>query len=167
MRKALSWVGTVLAGLVAAAAVATAFVSADIERTARGSVDGARELLAARIAVAEAEKELGGGDIGSAIESAREANARAEDVGAITAKVVASLRPTGRTAKAITNSSKRSAENVAFTRRQASAANDLIGAVAGYQQAAVRLADRTNDALRRILDALRRTNRSFPNPGPP
>jgi hypothetical protein len=165
--KILSWVGAVVAGLVAAASIAMAFVSANVEGTARGSLAGARELLAARIAVAEAEKELGGSDIGSAIASAREANARAEDVGAITADIVASLRPTGRTAKAITESSKRSAENVGFTRRQATVANDLVGAVAGYQQAAARLADRTNDALRRILQALRRTNRSFPNPGPP
>jgi hypothetical protein len=167
VKKTLGWVGAVAAGLLATASIAMAFVSSDVERTARASLEGARELLAARVAVAEAEKALGGSDIGSAIASAREANARAEDVGSITADIVASLRPTGRTAKAITESSKRSAENVGFTRRQAAAANDLVGAVAGYQHAAARLADRTNDALQRILQALRRTNRSFPNPGPP
>ena len=53
----------------------------------------------------------------------------------------------------------------AFTRRQATVANDLIGAVAGYQQAASKLAKETNEALERILAALRETNRSFPNLG--
>lgn len=167
MRRVLPWIGTALAGMVAATAILVAFVSANLERTARQSLDGAHELFAARLAVAEAEKELGGGGIDDAIESARKANERAEEVGKITARLVATLNPAARTAGAITGSSRRSAQNVSFTRRQAEAANGLIGAVAGYQAAAARLAERTNTALERILKALRKTNRSFPGTGGP
>ena len=161
--KVLGWAGAVAAGLVAAVCIALAFISANVERTAQESLRGGLELHAARIAVAEAEKELGEGDIAGAIESAREANERAERVGEVTAELVATLRPTSRTATAITDSSRRSAKNVAFTRRQAEAANDLVGAVAGYQQAASDLARKTNAALERILAALRKTNRSIPD----
>jgi hypothetical protein len=149
--------------LLAAGTIAIAFVSADVNGTAQGSLDGARALFSARLQVAQAEKELGEGNIDAAIASAQQANERAEKVGSITAELVATLRPTGRTAKAVADSSRRSAQNVAFTRRHAGAANELIGAVAGYQVAAARLADRTNEALERILAALRKTNRSFPN----
>lgn len=167
MRKVLAWCGAIVAGLVAALSIVLVFVSANVSHTARESLRGALELHAARLNVAAAEKELGGGDIEGAIESARKANARAETVGTITEELVATLRPTSRTAAAITESSRRSAENVAFTRRQAAVANDLIGAVAGYQQAASKLAKDTNEALERILAALRETNRSIPNIGFP
>ena len=167
MKRILPWIGAVLSGLLACVAIAMAFVSANVSRTAHSSLQGALELHSARLSVAAAERELGGGDIDAAIESARQANARAKTVGAITEELVATLRPTSRTAAAITKSSERSAQNVAFTRRQASVANDLIGAVAGYQRAASRLAGETNQALERILAALRETNRSFPNLGPP
>lgn len=166
MRRALPWVGAIVAGIVAAVSIALAFVSASVQGSAQESLDGARELFAARVAVAQAEKELGSGDIDSAIASAREANRRAEQVGTITAEIVARLRPTGRRVKTITASARRGSSDVAFTRRQAAAANDLIGAVAGYQTAAADLADKTNAALRRILNALRETNRSFPDPQP-
>ena len=167
MKSVLAWIGAVLAGVVAAAAIAMAFVSANLNRTAQDSLHGALELHGARLSVAAAEKELGGGDIQGALESARRANARAETVGAVTEELVATLRPTSKRAAAITESSRRSAENVAFTRRQATVANDLIGAVAGYQQAASKLAQDTNEALERILAALKETNRSFPNLGAP
>lgn len=167
MRKLLSWAGAVAAGLVAALSIVLAFVSANLDRTAQESLQGGLELHAARLAVADAEEKLGDGDIEGAIGSARKANERAERVGEVTAELVRTLRPTSRTAAAITRSSRRSAKNVAFTRRQAESANSLIGAVAGYQQVASELARETNAALERILAALRRTNRSIPTrPGP-
>lgn len=163
MRRALPWAGALAAGIVAAVSIGIAFISASVQGSAQESLDGARELFAARVAVAQAEKELGSADIDAAITSAREANRRAEEVGEITAEIVAYLRPTGKRARAITASARRGAGDVAFTRRHAIAANDLIGAVAGYQTAAADLADRTNTALKRILNALRETNRSFPD----
>jgi hypothetical protein len=167
MKKVLGWLGAIVAGLVAALAIVLVFVSAGLSRTAQESLNGALELHAARLNVAAAEKELGEGDIEGAIDAARKANARAETVGAITEELVATLRPTSRTAAAIAESSRRSAKNVAFTRRQAAVANDLVGAVAGYQQAASKLANDTNEALERILAALRETNRSIPDIGVP
>ena len=161
--RVMGWTGAVAAGLLAALSIVLVFVSANLERTAQDSLEGGLKLHAARLAVAAAEKELGDGNIEGAIASARKANERAEAVGKVTAELVATLRPTSRTAAAITDSSERSARNVTFTRRQADAANELIGAIAGYQQASSRLARRTNSALERILTALRETNRSFPN----
>jgi len=154
--------GVALAGLVMVASGAAFFVAADAKRTADSTVEQAERLYTARLGVARAQEDLGRSDLDSAITSAGQANATADKVKAVTTRIAGLLEAAEATAAATARTSRRAVGNVTLTRRQTVASGDVLAAIAGYQRAASTFAADTNSALRRILTALRETNRSFP-----
>lgn len=158
--------GLVLATLLALGSVAIAVVSATTKAQALSTLESAHRLYDARLGVMEAQEELGESDLDDAVESAGRANATAERVKAITTDIADLLFSAETAAKATSSTSKRAVENVTLTRRQTAATSDVLAVIAGYQRAASGFADNTNAALKRILRALRKTNRSFPGQGP-
>lgn len=161
MRRALPWFGVVAAALPLLLALVLTFVAVSAQRTASGSLDSAQRLFDAREAVAEAQAQLGDTDLKEGIEAGREANAVALRVRRVTARIVRLLEPTERATRATVASARRGTQGAIVTRRDTAAAADIIAAVNGYQKAATRYATQTNRALRRILVALRETNRTF------
>lgn len=159
-------VGVALAALLAVGSVAIAVVSATTKAQAHSTLESAHRLYEARLGVMKAEEALGGSDLDTAVESAGRANATAEKVKTITTDIADLLASAEAAARATSSTSKRAVENVTLTRRQTGATSDVLAVIAEYQQAASAFADDTNAALRRILRALRKTNRSFPGGGP-
>ena len=156
------WIGVVLAGFALAGSLGMFAVSMQTRSDANASLDGARRLHAARLQVAEAQKELGSSDLSDAVRSARSANAIAIEVGEATSKIVALLENTDDAAANIARAARRGTQGAVFTRRQSEIVGDALGAIAGYQSAASTFSKDTNRSLQRILVALRKTNEEFP-----
>ena len=161
-RAMKKWIGVVLAGLALAGSLGMFVVSMQTRSDAKASLEGARQLYAARLQVAEAQKELGNSDLSDAVQSARSANAIAIEVGEATSKIVALLEDTDDAAANIAQAARRGTQGAVFTRRQSEIVGDALGAIAGYQNAASAFSKDTNRSLRRILVALRKTNEEFP-----
>ena len=159
MRK---WIGVALTALALAGSLGMFAVSMQTRSDANASLEGARQLHAARLHVAAAQKELGNSDLSDAVQSARSANAIAIKVGEATSKIVALLENTDDAAANIARAARRGTQGAVFTRRQSEIVGDALGAIAGYQSAASTFSKETNRSLQRILSALRRTNRDFP-----
>jgi hypothetical protein len=162
VRRALPWLGVAGSALALVAAVVWSVVALGAESTAHDARDGAYRLLQARIAVADAQRKLGGTDLEDALAAARGANETARRVGAITRNIVALLTPTERTAAGAQRSAVRGVRSATVAHRQTTIAARVLGVISGYQSSASRQALETNVALRRILAALRKTNASFP-----
>ena len=156
------WIGVVAASLALAGSLGMLAVAIQTRSDAGESLDGARALYAARLQVAEAQKELGSSDLSDAVRSARSANAVAIEVGEATSKIVALLEDTDDAAGDIARAARRGTQGAVFTRRQSEIVGDALGAIAGYQSAASTFSEKTNRALQRILVALRKTNEEFP-----
>ena len=163
MKRALP---LVLAALLAFGSVAIAVVSATTKAQARSTLDSALRLYEARLGVMRAQEALGESDLDDAVASATRANETAERVKAITTDIADLLASAETAAQATSSTSKKAVKNVTLTRRQTAATSDVLAVIAGYQRAASGFADETNAALRRILKAIRKTNRSFPGGGP-
>lgn len=145
----------------AGAALATAWVS---ERQARTTMDGAIRLREAQVAVARAERKVGGSDIEKALASINSSNVIAGRIGKLTAQIVLVLEPTARTAIQSFSLARRGARGAAESKRLIQSVADALAAIASYQESGSASAEVTNAALRRILRSLRRTNRTFPGP---
>jgi hypothetical protein len=156
------WAGLVLAALVAVASFGALVVATRSKSQAHSSLEDAIRLREARLDVARAERALGGSDIGDAVRSGRKANAVALRVGTLTDRIVDLLAPLSDSTKEAVEQGRRGIRNSVVARRQTEVAAEILGAIAGYQHAAVTDADETNAALRRILSALRETNESIP-----
>ena len=156
--------GLAVSALLALASLSVAVVAAGAKVQARGSLSGAQQLYEARLGVARAQEALGSSDLHDAVASAGRANETAEKVRAITTEIADLLASAEAVAGSTSETSQRAVRNVALTRRQTRASGDLLALIAGYQRAATSFAADTNSALRRILRAVRRTNRSFPGP---
>ncbi len=162
MKRTLPWIVVALCGLLALGSAVALIASFQVRAQAQGALLSQMKLYSAREHVAEAQEALGDADIRDALTGAREANIAAERVGVVTQRIVRLLRPMTRTADVIATSARSGLRGARFARQQTEVAAQLLGAIAEYQNAAGVYADGTNEALRRILDALRRTNRSFP-----
>ena len=162
MRTASRWVALFVCALLAVASFGALAVATRSKSQAHSSLEDAIRLRQARIHVAEAQRALGGSDIGDAVRSANEANEIALRVGSLTKRVVTLLAPLSGTTKEAVEQGRRGVRNSVVAKRQTKVAADILGAIAGYQRSAVENADLTNKALRRILRALRETNESFP-----
>ena len=163
MRK---WIGVALAAVLLAGSAGMFFVALGARSDAGDTLDGARLLYAARLDVAEAERQLGNSDLDEAVQSARSANSVAIEVGRATSKIVGLLRDTDDAAASIADAARRGTRGAVFTRRQTEIVGEALGAIAGYQRAASRFSKDTNRSLERILAALRGTNEDFPGGGP-
>ena len=162
MRRVLAIVSLTLA-LVLLAAAGTALAAALIsERQAARSADDALRLRAAQVEVARAQRTVGSGDIEGAIGSIRRANTIAVRIDRLTSQILGLLSPTARSVAGTISLARRAARNAAQSRRLTQAVSGALAAIAAYQQSASSYGRITNRALRKILLALRRTNRSFP-----
>lgn len=157
--------------LALAASALCALGAAGAAVVAERSAAGARATLAdtvrlqrARAEVARAEAALGGTDLDDAIARAQRANAVAERVQALTARIVALLEPARADADALIGAARGSLSALRSARAGAGRAAELLAALAGYQRAAGSSAAATNASLRRILAALEELNRSLPGP---
>ena len=162
MRRVLPIVALTLA-LVLLAAAGTALAAAWIsERQAARSADDALALRAAQVEVARTQRSVGGSDIEGAIASIRRANAIAVGIDRLTSHILGLLDPTARSVAGTISLARRGARNAAQSRRLTQTVSGALAAIAAYQQSGSSYGRVTNRALRRILRALRRTNRSFP-----
>ena len=159
--KLLRWAGPLLAGILAVTSVVVMTASIESARDARSAFQGAQRLYAGRLEVARAEEQLGTADAGDAAEGARRANAVALRVKARIGALADVLLETAGIARELTSATERGSRSAAFARRQTTVAADALAAIAAYQQAATRYSKSNNNSLRRILNALRRTNEQF------
>jgi len=97
-----------------------------------------------------------------ALRSIQEANAIAVRIDGLTSRILARLGPTARSAGATISLARSGARSAARSRRLTQSVAGALQAIASYQLAGSGDASITNAALRRILRALRRTNRNFP-----
>ena len=160
-RRAASWVGIALAGLVTIGSIGTLTLALGTHADATASLERARRLEDAQEAVARAEAQLGESDLQTAVATAERANATALEVKSLIERMVRLLAPTRETAGSIVASARSGTSNVVYAHRQTELAAQLLGAIAGYQGSATESARKSNRALERILAALRETNRSF------
>jgi hypothetical protein len=156
------WIGLAVASVLMVAAFGALVVATQSKSRAQSSLVDAIRLREARLDVARAQKALGGSNIKDAGRSGRRANAVALRVGVLTERIVDLLTPLSGSTKEAVNQGRRGIRNSVVARKETKTAAAILGAIAGYQRAAVDDADLTNRALRRILAALRETNESIP-----
>jgi hypothetical protein len=162
MKRSLPWVVVALCGLLALGSAVALIASFQVRAQSQSALLSQMKLYSAREHVAQAQEALGDADIKDALTGAREANTAAERVAVVTRRIVRLLRPMTRTADVIATSARTGLRGARFARRQTEVAAQLLGAIAEYQNAASAYSDGTTEALGRILNALRRTNGSFP-----
>jgi predicted ATPase len=148
--------------LVAALGLGSTVVAFRSKAQAHSSLEQALDLREARLQVARAQRALGSSDIEDAARSGARANEVALRVGEQTDRIAALLRPLRAAAVRTTSAGRRGIRGTVATRRQTEVAADVLEALAAYQHEASANATATNRALKRILAALRKTNREFP-----
>lgn len=158
----MKWLALVASALVCAASAGGLFVAVTSKSQASDSLEQAIRLRRARIDVANAQRELGGSDLSDAAASGRKANAIALRVGRHTRRIANLLEPLGVSARRSVALGRRGIRSAITARRQTKIAAEVLAAIAGYQRSATEYATTTNSALRRILKALRETNKSVP-----
>lgn len=165
MSRTLSWTAAVLSGLLALGSGAALTVAA-LERDAAGTaLRGSIRSREAERSVVRAQGRLTGADVGEALDSIRRANEAADRVAGLTRRLVGLLEATLAETTGAVEASREGASRTVTARRETDLAAQLLAAIAGYQASASDSAAATNRALRRILEALRATNREFPGPG--
>lgn len=162
--KALRVLALVLSCLLAAASAGGLFVALTTSSSAAGALRSALELRSARIELADAQDQVGESDLGDVVAGARDANTTALGVGEATQKILDLLRPTAAAAKRSIASARAGARGATLTRRQTTAAAEVLATISAYQTSASRYSALTNRDLMRILEALRKTNESFERP---
>ncbi len=164
MRRALPWLQLTGAALACAIGLAMFGVGATTFKNAADARRSAATLHEARLQVAETQEQMGDSNLDEAVEGAENANASALRVKDITEQIADLLHVTRVDAAAIGASSRRGAATVVATRRQAETAAEALAAISAYQRSATASTVRTNQALVRILRALRETNEDFRRP---
>lgn len=159
--RTLRWTGALLAGLLAVASIVVMTASIESATDARRALEGAERLYAGRLAVARAEEQLGSADASDAAEGARRANAVALRVKARIGALADGILETAESARVLTSATEEGTRSAEFARRQTTVVADALAAIAAYQRAATRYSADNNVSLRRILDALRKTNEQF------
>ena len=162
MSRALVWVAVVVCGALAGSGVVALGVARQTFAQAETTRDGASRLREARLDLVEAQNALGRSDLEAAVEGAEKANATALRVRSRTSRLLQHLRGLASDVDDITATSASSAERLEVTRSRMRTAASLLRAVRHEQQAASDATTHTTRFLRRILAALRETNRSLP-----
>jgi hypothetical protein len=162
MRKWLPVLGVVAASLLLLAGIASIVIANMTLGQASDAVAGARSLYGARTDVADAQQAIGRSNLKQALKGAIAANAAAERVRRTTegilpllAKAEAGSARTG----AAASDTGRILRNLGEDAEQAAR---LLRSIAAEQRGSTTAAELTNSFLKRVLAALRKTNRSFP-----
>lgn len=166
MRRLLPWAAAGLSAILALGSVGALALAAGGGEAARRALRGSVRSHLAERAVVRAQEDVSRTDIEGALAAIRRANEAAERVALLTEELVGSLEPTVDEASLAVASARDGAASAAAARNETALAAQLLAAIAGYQSAASDSAGTTNAALRRILAALRETNRRFSGPPP-
>lgn len=165
MRRVLSWISVMVSGAVTLGFGAGLGVAVLERDAAEGALHDSLRARAAEVSVVKAQGRLTGTDVGEALTAIRQANQAAGRVATLTRSLAASLEATvGETTGAV-EASREGAGRTTAALRETEAVAELLAAIAGYQASASSSADETNKALRRILRALRETNRELSGQG--
>ena len=166
MKRAISWTSAALSAILALGSAGALVVAMGQGDAARRALRGSIQAHVAERAVVRAQEGVSGTDVAAALAAIRRANEAGGRVALLTEELVAAMEPTvDETARAV-GSARDGASSAAAARSETRVAAQLLAAIAGYQTAASDSAGATNAALRRVLAALRETNRSFSGPGP-
>jgi hypothetical protein len=166
MSKAGPWIALVFGAIAATASFALVIVGATGAAGARETLRNTQRLHRAQVEVARAQDRLGGNDLSDAVDSARRANAIALRVGDVSKDIVRLMDDVLPTVERILRASEQGASSTVFARDQVDVAGEILASISGFQRAVDRDAARTNAALRRVLEALRDVNSSFPGRAP-
>lgn len=162
MTRAFRWIAVAVAAMLAAGSFAAIVSARQTLEQARGAIEGAQDLRKVRIDLVDAQEGVGKSNLEEAVQGARIANAAAENVKVTTIRLLRRVESALADVDALTASSEASAERVAISRARTRLAAALLSAISGEQRAASRATHVSNRYLRRILAALRRSNRAFP-----
>jgi hypothetical protein len=162
MTRALRWVAVVVAAMLAAGSGAAIVSARQTLDQAKGAITGAERLRKVRIDLADAQEGVGKSNLEEAVEGARVANAAAEEVKVTTLQLLQRVEAALVDVEALTASSESSGERVAISRARTRLAAVLLSAISDEQRTASRATHASNGYLRRILKALRRSNRAIP-----
>ena len=162
MSRILVWVAVVVCSALAGSGVVAFGIARQTLAQAETTRDGAMRLREARLDLVEAQNALGRSDLESAVQGAEKTNETALRVQANTSRLLEQLRGLAADVDDVTATSASSAKTLDVTRGRMSTAASLLRAVRREQQAASDATTYTTRFLRRILAALRETNRSLP-----
>lgn len=162
MSRILVWVAVVVCSALAGSGVVALGVARQTFAQAETTRDGAIRLREARLDLIEAQNALGRSDLESAVQGAEKTNETALRVQANTSRLLEQLRGLAADVDDVTATSASSAETLDVTRGRMRTAASLLRAVRREQQTASDATTYTTRFLRRILAALRETNRSLP-----
>jgi hypothetical protein len=161
MTRVLRWVAVVVAAMLAAGSGAAIVSARQTLDQATGAIEGAELLRKARIDLADAQEGVGKSNLEEAVEGARIANAAAEKVKLTTLRLLQRVEGALADVESLTATSEASGQRVAVSRARTKLAAALLSAISGEQTAASRATHSSNRYLRRILKALRRSNRAL------
>ena len=162
MRRVLVWVAVFVSAGLAASGVVAYTIAQQTHAQAETTRDGAIRLRQARLDLVKAQDALGESDLEAAVEGAERANATAQRVRTNTSRLLARLRSLAADVDEVNDTSVASGESLDLTRNRMRLTASLLRAVRGEQQAASDATVYSQRFLRRILAALRETNRSLP-----
>jgi hypothetical protein len=131
-------------------------------RQATDALSSAERLRATRLELTRAQEAVGGSDLSDALAGAVAANEVAERLRRSTARMIPLLRSADEAGATTVAATKRTATALRKIIRRARPASRVLRTIAREQGASSGAARVTNSFLRRILAALKRTNRSFP-----
>jgi len=162
MKSIRGWIGVVVAASVALSGLGAAAVARQTLTQAETTQQGAARLREARLGLVDAQDALGNSDLEDAVAGAEGANKAALEVKASTSLLLRTLQGLANDVDGLTATSAASGKSLDLTRERMRLAAQLLEAVSSEQQAASDATSYTTRYLRRILAALRETNRSFP-----
>ena len=162
MTRVLKWVAVVVAAMLAAGSGAAIVSARQTLEQAKGAIEGAQRLRKVRIDLVDAQEGVGKSNLEEAVAGARIANAAAEEVKLTTLRLLRRVEAALGDVEALTASSEASGERVAISRARTRLASQLLAAITNEQLSASSATHASNRYLRRILKALRRSNRAFP-----
>ena len=155
-------IALILSALVAAASLGAVTVAGMTFRQADRALTSAQRLRETRLDLADAQKALGNSDLGQAVEGAEAANEIAKRLQRSTARMLPLLASAEREGRTVSATTERTAGRLESIVGRTTIASEILRVLARQQSGSARSAEMTNDFLRRILAALKRTNRSFP-----
>lgn len=162
MMRIPGWLGVVVAAFLALSGLGAAAIARQTLSQAETTQQGAARLRETRLGLVEAQNALGDTNLEDAVAGAEGANEAALEVKASTALLLQRLRGLAEDVEQLTSTSASSGQSLELTRERMHLATQLLEAVRSEQQAASDATSYTTRSLRRILTALRETNRSFP-----
>jgi hypothetical protein len=162
MKRILRVTALVASAIVCAASIGAVAVAGMTYRQATTAFSSAEELRATRLELTQAQQQVGSSDLSDALAGAVAANEVAQRLRRSTARMIPLLRSADTAGAGTVEATKRTAAALRTIIRRARPASRVLRIIAREQSRSSQAAHVTNSFLRRILTALKKTNRSFP-----